>query len=48
MQDDRDRLAAELDEALARQSELEHATEEVALRLGRAGGTLRRLLAEVG
>ena len=48
MQDDRGRLAAELDAALARQSELEHATEEVALRLGHAGGTLRRLMAEAG
>ena len=48
MQDDRGHLAAELDEALARTRVLEHATEEVALRLGRAGGTLRRLLAEAG
>ncbi len=48
MQDDRGRLATELDTALTRQQELEHATQEVALRLGRAGGTLRRLLAETG
>ncbi len=48
MQDDRGRLAGELDEALTRSRELEHATEEVALRLGRAGGTLRRLLADAG
>lgn len=46
MQDDRGRLAAELDSALTRQLALEHATEEVALRLDRAGGTLRRLLAD--
>ena len=46
MQDDRGRLAGELDQALTRSRELEQATQEVALRLGRAGGTLRRLLAE--
>ncbi len=46
MQDDRGRLAHELDAALARTQVLEHATEEVALRLGHAGGALRRLLAE--
>ena len=48
MQDDRARLAEELGTALLRQHELEHATQEVALRLGHAGGTLRRLLAEAG
>lgn len=46
MQDDRGRLATELDAALNRQHELEHATQEIALRLDQAGGTLRRLLAE--
>ena len=48
MQDDRARLAEELGTARLRQHELEHATQEVALRLGHAGGTLRRLLAEAG
>ena len=45
MQDDRGRLAEELDVALTRAQDLEHATEEVALRLGHAGTTIRRLLA---
>lgn len=45
MQDDRGRLAHELDAALASTQVLEHATDEVAQRLGQAGTTLRRLLA---
>ena len=45
MQDDRSRLAHELDAALTRTQVLEHATDEVALRLGTAGGAIRRLLA---
>ena len=45
MQDDRGRLAHELDSALARTQVLEHAAEEVAQRLGKAGLSLRRLLA---
>ena len=45
MQDDRGRLAGELDAALTRTQVLEHATDEVALRLGQAGAGLRRLLA---
>ena len=45
MQDDRSRLAHELDAALTRTQVLEHATDEVAARLGVAGGTIRRLLA---
>lgn len=46
MQDDRGRLANELDAALTRTQALEHATQDVAQRLGRAGGLLRRLLEE--
>ena len=46
MQDDRGRLANELDAALARAQALEHATDEVAARLSQAGCTLRRLLGE--
>ena len=45
MQDDRNRLANELDAALDRARSLETAADDVALRLGRAGATLRRLLA---
>ena len=45
IQDDRGRLANELDAALTRTQALEHATDEVALRLGQAGASLRRLLA---
>jgi len=48
MQDDRGRLAHELDAALARTQVLEHATEEVAVRLGKAGTTLRQILAPAG
>jgi chromosome segregation ATPase len=44
MQDDRSRLAHELDASLTRTQALEHATGEVAQRLGHAGTTLRRLL----
>ena len=45
MQDDRSRLAHELDAALARTQVLQRATDEVALRLGEAAGTIRHLLA---
>ena len=45
MQDDRARLADELDAALARTQALERATSEVTTRLSSAGTTLRRLLA---
>lgn len=45
MQDDRSRLAEELDGALAHTLALEHATDEVARRLGGAGATLRHLIA---
>ena len=45
IQDDRGRLANELDAALTRAQVLEHATDEVASRLGQAGVGLRRLLA---
>ena len=45
MQDDRNRLANDLDGALTRTRVLEGAADEVALRLGRAGATLRRFLA---
>ena len=45
MQDDRTRLANELDAALARTQALERATDEVSTRLSSAGTTLRRLLA---
>ena len=45
MQDDRARLADELDAALARTQALERATNEVTTRLSSAGTTLRRLLA---
>ena len=45
MQDDRGRLAGDLDAALARTQTLERATDEVAARLGDAGLTLRRWLA---
>ena len=44
MQDDRARLADELDTALARTEALEHATDEVSSRLASADTTLRRLL----
>lgn len=45
MQDDRGRLAQELDAALTRTQAFEHATDAVALRLGHAGKALRRFLA---
>lgn len=44
MQDDRGRLACELDVALTRSQALAQASAEVSQRLGRAGGALRRLL----
>lgn len=43
--DDRDALAGELDAARARTRELEQAAADVAERLGKAGSSLRRLLA---
>jgi hypothetical protein len=46
MQDDRGRLANELDAALTRNQALEHATSEVSRRLGQAGLSLRRLVEE--
>ena len=45
MQDDRGRLAGDLDAAIARTQTLERATDEVAGRLNDAGVTLRRYLA---
>ena len=45
MQEDRTRLADELDAALARTQALERASDEVSSRLSVAGTTLRRLLA---
>jgi chromosome segregation ATPase len=47
MQDDRSRLAHELDASLARTQVLQHATDEVATRLREATGTIRHLLATV-
>jgi ElaB/YqjD/DUF883 family membrane-anchored ribosome-binding protein len=44
MQDDRSRLAMELDAALSRSQTLEHATDDVVRRLSQAGGVLRGLL----
>lgn len=46
MDDDRGRLAGELDQAQDRARILEAAATEVAQRLNRAGGALRRMLAE--
>jgi hypothetical protein len=45
MRDDRGQLALELDGALSRARALEQASDEVARRLGEAGGVLRGLLA---
>jgi predicted nucleic acid-binding Zn-ribbon protein len=45
MQDDRARLAMELDGASARLSRIETAAEDVERRVGRAIGTLREVLA---
>ncbi len=47
MQDDRARLATELDGALARSRNLDNANSEVAHRLERASATVRAVLAEV-
>lgn len=47
MQDDRARLATELDGALARGRALEEANDAVGLRLERAGATVRAILAEI-
>jgi hypothetical protein len=46
MQDDRSRLALDLDEALARARKLEAASDEVALRLERLGEALQGLAAQ--
>ncbi len=48
MRDDRARLGEEVDAALVRAQRLERATDDVALRLRRAGAVLRRLVAEPG
>ncbi len=45
MQDDRGRLAQELDTALTQTHLFEQATDEVAIRLGQAGGLIRNILA---
>ncbi len=45
MQDDRARLAQELDAAIARTQLLQSATDEVALRIGEATGMIRHLFA---
>lgn len=47
MQDDRARLAMELDAALARSRTLANANSEVASRLERASATVRAVLAEI-
>ena len=47
LQDDRSRLALELDAALARSRALDRAADEVAGRLERAGATVRDILAEL-
>ncbi|MGB6325931.1 MAG: DUF4164 family protein [Methylocella sp.] len=46
MQDDRSRLAAELDGAIARSKSLELANDEVARRLNGASAEIRGVLAE--
>ena len=46
LQDDRSRLAVELDGALARAKTLTLANQEVARRLGRASSTIRMVLGE--
>lgn len=48
MQDDRSRLALELDAALARNRRLEAANDEVAKRLEAAGAALAELVRETG
>lgn len=48
MEEDRARLAAELDEALARAGTLDGANAEVGRRLDRISATVRAVLAEVG
>lgn len=48
MQDDRSRLAVELDAALARARGLDRAVDEVSGRLDRAGATLRDILEALG
>ncbi len=48
MQDDRSRLAVELDAALARNRALDRVADEVAARVDRAGATVRDILAELG
>ena len=47
MQDDRARLAVELDSALAQGRALQKASQEVAQRLERASATVRAVLAEI-
>ena len=48
LQDDRSRLALELDSALARARGLDLASAEVSERLARASSTVRSILAEIG
>lgn len=48
LQDDRSRLAVELDGALARSKTLSAANQDVARRLERAGSTIRVILAQTG
>ncbi len=48
LQDDRSRLALDLDAALARARALELANREVAERLARASATVRTILTEIG
>jgi hypothetical protein len=48
LQDDRSRLAVELDGALARNRSLERAAEDVSRRLEAAGATVHALLAAAG
>ncbi len=47
MQDDRSRLAVELDAAMARSRTLDRTADEVAFCLQRAGATVRTILAEL-
>ncbi len=47
MQDDRSRLAVELDAAMARSRTLDRTADEVAFRLQRAAATVRTILAEL-
>ncbi len=48
LQDDRSRLALDLDSALARARALDFATAEVSERLARASSTVKAILTEIG